>query len=93
MATEAEQLTKLINDWRQKELTNLEWRDRYYKLRDDADELDRMNKELRLQLSQPASEEIERLKSEVCALRQKCSVLSEALESAKLRRKSSVSIS
>ena len=85
-------LRHLIQDWRDSHLANLDWRQRYYALRDEITDLHATNAALVAKLSRPESEEIERLKCQVAALSGKCAVLMEALDAAKLRRKSSASL-
>ena len=87
-----DELFKLIQEWRDAQLANIDWRKRYYKLRDEADELELSNQALRARLDRPATEEIERLKSEIAALESKCAVLMDSLDAAKLRRKSSLNL-
>ena len=94
MASEADQeLIKLIQEFREQNQTAIDWRQRYFALRDELDDLQLTNQQLRAQLERPAGEEIERLKSEVAAMNMKCAALMDALETAKVRRKSSSSLS
>jgi len=94
MVSEADQeLIKLMQEWREKNMTSIDWRQRYFALRDELDDLQLTNQQLRAQLERPAGEEIQRLRAEVAAVNLKCAALMEALESAKQRRKSSVSLS
>ena len=84
-----EELVKAIREWKDSQLNSLEWRQRYFKLIDETDALKIENDNLRQQLARPASEEIANLRNQVSALNMKCTALMEALDSAKLGRKSS----
>ena len=85
-------LRRLIKDWRDSHVSNGDWRQRYYTLRDEHNELQAVNASLVSKLSRPESETIALLRSELAALSCKCEVLMEALDAAKLRRKSSASL-
>jgi len=76
-------LTQTILEWKEGQMKQLDWRQRYYTLRDETDQLLFSNEELRRQLARPASEEIECLKLQVSDLNLKCAALLDALDASK----------
>ncbi len=78
-----EEVEELLRSWRERQLENLAWRDRYFVLKEEVDMLRKQLGEAQSVGSSGGGPDVERLKEENAALREKCEILLEAMETAR----------